>query len=83
MPDMISVPPIKNPVSDGKTNNQGWVNWFQNAFYILFSLSQSGTTAQRPTTVLWVGRRFFDVTLSKPVYFKGSGVWVDGAGTVS
>lgn len=85
MPDMISAPPVKTPVSDGKTNQQSWINWFQNVFYIAFSQSQSGTTSQRPTSVLWVGRRYFDTTLGKPVYIKSLGptIWVDGVGTVS
>jgi hypothetical protein len=83
MADFISNPPVRDIISDGKSNDQAWIGWFQTAFYILFSQTQSGTTAQRPTKTLWIGRRYFDTTLGKPIFFKGSGVWVDGAGTVS
>jgi hypothetical protein len=46
---------------------------------------QSGVTANRPDKVLWIGRRYFDTTLGKPVYLKSinPSVWVDGVGTVS
>ena len=83
MPNLIAQPPIQNTITDGKTNDTAWVNWFQRVFYVVFAQSQSGTTAQRPTKIMWVGRRYFDTTLGKPVYFKSSGVWVDGVGTVS
>jgi hypothetical protein len=50
---------------------------------IILSVQQSGTTAQRPTSVLWIGRRFFDITIGQPVYLKSIAprVWVNGAGT--
>ena len=53
----------------------------------------AGTTAQRPTTRNYVGRRYFDTTLGKPIYFHrlpytANGevlyqeVWLDGMGNV-
>ena len=61
-----------------------WGAWFNRAHDIISSAQQSGATADRPTKVLWIGRRFFDTTLGKPVYLKSirPSVWVDGAGTV-
>lgn len=43
----------------------------------------SGTTAQRPTTGLYVGMPYFDTTLGKPIWCKSTGtiVWVDSTGT--
>lgn len=43
-------------------------------------IMESGTTAERPTTGLVVGRDYFDITLGKPIYYKGSNIWVDSTG---
>lgn len=61
-----------------------WNQLFTRWQLILSAIPQSGTTALRPTSNLWVGRQFFDTTLGKPVYLKSvkPSVWVDGAGTV-
>lgn len=40
----------------------------------------SGTTAQRPTTVM-IGFNYFDTTLGLPVFWDGTD-WVDGTGSV-
>lgn len=62
-----------------------WGAWFHQVFLCCFATQDSGPTASRPTTELWIGRRYFDTTLGKPVYLKsiGPNVWVDGVGTVS
>lgn len=46
--------------------------------------SQSGTTAQRPIEDLYIGRKFFDVTVGDEIYIKSLNptVWVKGGGTV-
>jgi len=69
---------------DGKATDP-WQNVFNRWHTIIVAGAQSGTTANRPTKVLWVGRRYFDTTLGKPVYLKSirPSVWVDGVGTVS
>lgn len=41
----------------------------------------TGTTEERPTQNLFIGLQYFDTTLSKPVYYKGSNKWVDATGT--
>jgi hypothetical protein len=61
-----------------------WAGWFSNAQQILQDLSNSGTTAQRPTSVLYVGKRYFDTTLGTPIFLKAVSptvVWVNGIGT--
>lgn len=62
----------------------GWSSFFESVFNLLSAMTQSGTTAQRPTTFLWIGRNYFDTTLGYPIYVKSVGpvVWVNGAGTV-
>ena len=62
--------------------NRPWSQWFGQVGYFMLAERQSGTTANRPTERLWVGRRYFDTTLGKPVFYNGS-AWVDGAGVVS
>lgn len=60
-----------------------WLSWFKSVFLLCFSVQESGTTADRPTSTLWVGRRYFDTTLGKPVWVKQvipSVVWVDATG---
>lgn len=39
----------------------------------------SGTTANRPSNVV-VGTKYFDTTLGKPIWYKGSNIWVDASG---
>lgn len=60
-----------------------WANWVQRIHIIARSLQDSGPTTQRPVSVLWIGRRFFDTTLGIPVWVKEVNpavVWVNAAG---
>ena len=60
--------------------------WYEQLALIVNALVSSGTTANRPTKFLWLGRRYWDEDLDKPVYVKSIGppvVWVDGVGSVS
>lgn len=59
-----------------------WAGWFTIVHNIVQALSTSGTTAQRPTTGLWVGRRYFDTTLGIPIWVQSLGptVWVNATG---
>ena len=72
-------------VGEDRMMSVAWGQWFTRVQAIVSSAQQSGTTAHRPTVGLWVGRRYFDTTLNKPVYLRGirPNVWVDGVGTVS
>jgi len=59
----------------------GWAEWLNSAYNILTALTQSGTTAQRPVKLLWVGRTFFDVTLNRPIWYTGTN-WIRADGVV-
>lgn len=75
---VINQPPnVKVDTDSGVAS--GWVTFFSDAFAILSGLTQSGTTANRPTARLWVGRMYFDTTLGKPIWYSGS-AWVDATG---
>lgn len=43
-------------------------------------IEMQGTTAQRPAAGTYIGQRYYDTTLSKPIWSDGS-VWRDAAGT--
>jgi hypothetical protein len=59
-----------------------WSGWFSTLQKIVQATSSSGTTAQRPTTSLYVGQFWFDTTLGLPVWVKTLSpvVWVTAAG---
>ena len=42
--------------------------------------SEYGTRTQRPKEGVTVGFQYFDLSLGKPIWYKGSGVWVDATG---
>lgn len=68
----------------------GWRNFFNTVYAICNAVSQSGTTAQRPTVGVWVGRMYFDTSLGanggKPIWAvsiaAGVVTWVDASGAV-
>lgn len=61
-----------------------WAGWFTTAHQILQDTSSSGTTAQRPTNALYIGKPYFDTTVGATINVKSVNptVWVNGAGTV-
>ena len=77
---LLNNPPIL-PVVDANGNAApGWANFFSSVAQIVTAMTQSGTTAQRPTVFLWTGRMFYDTTLALPVFYKGPG-WIKADGT--
>lgn len=56
--------------------------WITRIQAIASSLQQSGTTANRPTSVLWIGRRYFDTTLGIPIWVQSVApvVWCNATG---
>ena len=78
--------PDGSPVVDSEMMlTTPWRSVFSRWHSIILSAQESGTTAQRPVQRLYIGRRYFDVTLGKPIYLKSinPSVWVDGVGVVS
>lgn len=80
--------PVGRPTSgtqDAQGNlTPGWNAWFNWVHQLVSAMRQSGTTAQRPTTGLWIGRQYYDTTLGYPVWVEsitaGVAVWHNGAG---
>lgn len=56
--------------------------WISRVNTIANSVQNSGTTAQRPVTGLWIGRQFFDTTLGIPIWVQSVGpvVWINSTG---
>ena len=99
--DIIGAPP-QNELIDARSVNgangplylvfgkarltTSWSTFFSTAYQLLLMISQSGTTAHRPVTFLWVGRYFFDTTIGKPIWVTsvsaGVATWQDAAGNV-
>ena len=61
-----------------------WGQWFSLVQTTISAARQSGTTANRPTSVLWVGRQYYDTTLGKPVFVDSVNptVWHDASGAI-
>lgn len=88
---MIDDVTSETPISDDKGMiKASFASWVHRAYILLYANQESGTTAQRPTgsspTQIWIGRRYYDTTLNKPVWASAvSGVtvtWRDAAGTI-
>lgn len=63
-----------------------WLQWITRTHNNARTIQESGVTADRPTTTLWVGRSYFDTTLGKPIWVKSipakpaAAVWCDATG---
>lgn len=77
--------PSPNPaVDDAGSFIPAWVSFFTRVRTYITANSQSGTTAQRPTTGLSPGDKYMDTTLGFIVHVRSVGpvVWVRYDGTV-
>lgn len=59
-------------------------SWVTRIHSICTANQQSGPTATRPQSLVWLGRRYYDTDLHKPIYVDSVNpiVWVDSMGTV-
>lgn len=75
--------PSNDPLTDEKRFTfRTWLQWFNWVHLTVQAVRQSGTTASRPTNLLWIGRQYFDTDLGYPVWVQSvrPTVWVDAAG---
>jgi len=82
---MIPTPPFNAALfdKDGKVTKVG-SEWLNLIWLAANSLTEYGTTAQRPTANLWIGRPFMDTTLGQPIWVQAvtpAVVWIDATGT--
>lgn len=71
-------------VDDQQMVTSTWNQTFSRWHNIIISAQQAGTTANRPISLLWIGRRYYDTTLNKPVYLSSvkPSVWRDSSGAI-
>ena len=80
---MIANAPFRDPIinTDNRSMAPSWIQWLTKVGLFCGSISDSGTTAERPTSSLWIGRQYFDTTLGQPIFLKTlAPLWVDAAG---
>ena len=66
-------------VDDTKRPSKVMVVWLSQTSAFISSLTAKGTTADRPTKRLFIGKTYFDTTLGIPVWYDGTN-WVDATG---
>lgn len=78
-------PPLQSSMNNGDISSiaRPWMQWFTRLWILADSIDSKGTTAQRPTIGLFVGRGYFDTTLGYKIWLKSVNptIWVNGAGT--
>lgn len=76
--------PSDTAVDDQKQFTPSWMSFITKLRTFVVANSQSGTTAQRPTTGLSPGDKYMDTTLGFIVHVRSVGpvVWVRYDGTV-
>lgn len=79
---MNLIAPKDDPTERGGPIRRTWRVFFTTSAQLLTAMTQSGTTANRPTTLLWTGRMYFDTTLGQPVWYDPSSAtdWSDATG---
>lgn len=84
---MIKEPPLQQEiVNKTKYANDPWASFFSSVYRQSvkseLALEGTGTTSNRPTDNLWVGRTYLDTTLGKPIWVESLSptVWIDATG---
>lgn len=74
---MINPPPTRSNMTDesGQVKPE-WIEFFSSVFYAIQAHDGFGTTANRPTKGLYVGRPYFDTSLGA----NGKPIWVNKNG---
>ena len=80
---MINEAPLQEAISEKSgLVTMAWIAWLKQITLYVGAINDSGTTAQRPTKGLWIGRPYFDTSLGYIIHLKSASpiVWVNGAG---
>jgi len=79
----VHPPPTQNSFDESGQPVKAWTQFMLLISRLLSGLTESGTTAQRPTKDLYVARMYYDLTLNKPIWVNSINptVWKDAAGT--
>ena len=71
---------VSTPRSKVVQDDRSLGTWVSLVSDLLTGSTQSGVTADRPTTGLYLGRQYFDTTLGYPIWYDGTN-WVDATGS--
>lgn len=71
---------VSTPRSKSVQDDRALGTWVSLVSDLLTGSTQSGVTADRPTTGLYLGRQYFDTTLGYPIWYDGTN-WVDATGS--
>lgn len=74
--------PSGAPFDENGNWTPAWAQWLSRTHRAVIATQQSGTTADRPDVLLWVGRPYYDTTLGKPIWLNAINpvVWHDASG---
>ena len=78
----FEVPNALPMLSTNGTPAPAWAQWTSLVNQTVTAQRMSGSTANRPTKGLWIGRVYFDTDLGHPVWVQSvnPAVWVDATG---
>ena len=83
MADGFDYPAGSAVTDEGRMLTMTWRQTFSRWQRVITAVAQSGTTANRPTKLLWVGRTYFDTDLEIPIWVQAvepAVVWCDATG---
>lgn len=71
-------------VTEDMRATPAYQQWFTKVHNAVQSIYQSGPTSDRPTSLLWIGRSYYDTDLNQPVYVSAvkPTVWRDASGAI-
>jgi hypothetical protein len=79
MPTQLDLPPLHAPLGEIRNGRveltPPWQRYLARQAALVRGLTESGTTAERPTQELYVGRRYFDTTTGALITWDGA-AWV-------
>lgn len=74
--------PSGQPFDEAGNWTPAWAQWLARTHRAALAVQQSGASAERPTSLLWIGRPFYDTTLNEPIWLAAvnPSVWRNAAG---
>ena len=80
MSSLLGPPPTSSPFDVNGLPNRAWMEWTTSLYRYAKKFRGADITANRPLNSLEKGDWYFDTTLTKPIWYTGTG-WVDATGT--
>lgn len=71
---------LNYPIGE-RLDSQSSIRWLVQLVYAFNTLTDTGTTAQRPNPAPFIGFMYFDTTINKPIWAKTATQYVFSDGT--